>query len=596
MKQTFSNANSAADKDMESRIRIEETRMLYSSMSFSMLATVVVSLIMYVIMYRHAVSVISLTIWFVVMVVSMLMRSWDTYRFLKTSSEDQKNEIWVSRFLVGTVFAGFWWGLLLWMGYSEENEYQTLIVVCVIGIVSGSLSTLSYRWSTIVSFLLPALLLLEFRLIYDEGDFSNILSYLLAVFIVFALLTSRRIYKNLNQNIRLQIEAGYREQSLREAKNDAEKANVAKSKFLSNMSHELRTPLHAVLGYAQLLEHDDKLSEKQSNNVREIDNAGKLLLDLVNQILDLARLEEGGLKITMSLIPLEELMKECKSLVQPFADEKNIQIQIPETNIYVHADYTRLKQAILNLLTNGIKYNHDYGSVTISCKLLDGNRVKIAVADSGTGIPIDMQQHLFQPFNRLGQESDTDGTGIGLSIARQLIEMMNGEICVESDIGEGSIFSIELDGEILVNGIEQTDENNLVSKSPSKPSQKKRNGRILVIEDNAPNLKLILYQIDMLGYVADFATDGDEALYMFRKNKYGLVITDCNMPNMSGYEFSQSIRNKENSNVPVIALTADAFPESEEKCLAAGMNARLVKPVDIEDLKAAIEKWLIDVE
>jgi signal transduction histidine kinase/ActR/RegA family two-component response regulator len=578
---------------MESRIELEEIRMLYGSMMFSMLATFAVSLIMFLVLYSHVKSTEYLSLWFAVMVASILLRSWDTHRFIRSSSEEQARMTWGTRFLIGSSFAGFWWGMLSWLGYSVENEYQTLIVVCIVGVAGGSLATLSYRWHTIVFFLMPALLILELRLVFENNEFFKVVSYLLAVFILFTLSTSRRAYKNSNQNIRLRIEADFKEEALRAAKNEAEQANKAKSIFLSNMSHELRTPLNAILGYTQLLEHDQSLTIKQQDNIKEINKASELLLELVNQILDLSRIEEGNLKVSIEPVAIDTILRECKSLVQPLADKNRIHLDfITDFRGHAKADHTRLKQVILNLLSNAIKYNHPNGMVTVRCFNVAENRIRIEVRDNGSGIPENMLSTLFEPFNRLELNTrKIEGTGIGLTISKKLTEMMDGTISVQSEIGQGSTFWIELEGSrddiqiqqygILNPADEINIERNDVADSP----------RILIVEDNPSNLKLISSQLSALGYKADLASNGKEALKMALGHEYSMIITDCNMPIMDGYELTTEIR-KSNSRVPVIALTADAFPEREQQCLTAGMNDRLVKPISLHQLDNVLEKWL----
>ena len=196
MKKKDQPADSESNQAMESRIQLEEIRMLHGSMMFSMLATFAVSLIMYLVMFGHADSTVYLSLWFAVMVASILLRSWDSYCFNRASANEQAKESWSTRFLAGCTFAGFWWGMLAWLGYSAENEYQTLIVVCIVGVAGGSLATLSYRWKTIAFFLMPALISLEIRLILEDKAFFEVVSYLLAVYILFTLSTSRRAYKN----------------------------------------------------------------------------------------------------------------------------------------------------------------------------------------------------------------------------------------------------------------------------------------------------------------------------------------------------------------------------------------------------------------
>jgi len=587
-------AEPGSSRAMESRIQLEEIRMLYGSMMFSMLATFMVSLIMYLVLLGHANSDEYLSVWFGVMVASILLRSWDTFRFTGSTPEEQRRRSWGARFLAGSTFAGFWWGMLSWLGYSAENEYQTLIVVCIVGVAGGSLSTLSYRWHTIVFFLMPALLLLELRLVFETNDFFQVVSYLLAVFILFTLSTSRRAYKNSNQNIRLRIEAAFRQDALTAAKNEAEQANEAKSIFLSNMSHELRTPLNAIIGYTQLLQHDDSLKKGQQDNIKEINVAGGLLLELVNQVLDLASIEEGSLKLSMEPVALRSLVQECASLVQPLADKNHIRLDCATGyGGHVIADHTRLKQVMLNLLSNAIKYNHAFGSVEVRCLPAGNNRVRIEVRDSGRGIPPDKLCSLFEPFNRLEVNTKKiEGTGIGLAISKKLTEMMKGTIDVESEIGRGSTFRVELAACV------DNKARGSIAAEPARPcnreidhGKQKQAQKILVVEDNPTNLKLISSQLSSLGYSTDLACNGNEALEMARSRNYALVLTDCNMPVMDGYELTAELRRNDDLT-PVIALTADAFPEREQECLAAGMNGRMIKPVSLQQLDSMLEKWL----
>ena len=592
MKQSSSSESEQLDQAMESHVQLEEIRMLYGSMLFSMLATFAVSLIMFLVMRGHADSPQHLSLWFTVMVVSILLRSWDTYVFHHTSVEKQRKKSWGLRFLLGSSFAGFWWGMLSWLGYSAENEYQTLIVICTIGVVGGSFITLSYRWQTTVMFVMPALILLELRLVFDDNEFFDVISFLIGVFILFTLSASRRAHKHSNQNIRLRIEADIREAALETAKTDAEQANEAKSLFLSNMSHELRTPLNAILGYTQLLRHDHSLSSQQQDNIKEIDEASKLLLELVNQVLDLSSIEEGKLSVSIENIPLETVLLECKALIQPMADQNHIRLDfITDCAAYVKADHTRLKQVILNLLSNAIKYNHDNSMVTVRCHYAAKNRIRIMVEDNGFGIPQDRLHSLFEPFTRIETNpKKVEGTGIGLAIAKKLTEMMNGTLNVQSELGQGSTFWIELQssksGENSNQSMAQRD---LFATFDGSKTVKSR--KVLIVEDNPSHLKLISNQLRTLGYKADLASNGKEGLNMLRNHDYALVLTDCNMPIMDGYEFAIEIR-KEDSQIPIIALTADAYPEREHECLSAGMNDRIIKPVNLQQLENTLQKWI----
>ena len=581
---------------MESRIVLEEIRMLYGSMPFSVSATLAVGLIIYLALYAHADSLRSLHIWFGGLVAITLLRGWCTWLFNHSTAEAQNREIWGTRFIFGSTVSGFWWGMLPWLGYSSENEYLILIVVCIVGVAGGSLATLSYRWQSIASFLLPLLVLLEIRLVLEGSNYTNVVALLLAAFILFSLSTARRVYRNSNQNIRLRIEADYREDALRKAKDEAEQANKAKSQFLSSMSHELRTPLNAILGYAQLLEYDNSLPQNQLSNLREISSAGRLLLELVNQILDLAKIEEGSINIFIEQVKLEDVFTECKSLIKPLASEYNILLDF-DTRVhgYARADHTRLKQVVLNLLSNAIKYNRPNGTVTLRCSFIQDKRVRIEIEDTGTGIPRHKIDNLFKPFDRLDVDSrEIDGTGIGLSISKQLTEMMGGVLSVQSEPDRGSLFWIELEGsatEPADRVAEASSPYNATTRGNGETLPKRK---ILVVEDNPANLKLIANQLRTLGYKTDLASNGREALKMFHENGYALVLSDCNMPIMDGYKLAAEIRASGDTRTPIIALTADAFPEREKECRKAGMNDRIIKPVGLHTLRTTLERWLTD--
>ena len=252
-----------------------------------------------------------------------------------------------------------------------------------------------------------------------------------------------------NQLLRQDIAARERVQAeLTHAKAAAEKANLAKSVFLSNMSHELRTPLNAILGFAQLIETGaPRPTPRQMANLNQILQGGWYLLELINEILDLARIESGRLTLSREPVPLIEVMRECQTLIESQAQKQGIQTNfLPfDSTWFAHADRTRVKQVVINLLSNAIKYNREHGTVTVECTASTPERIRISIKDSGAGLPPEKLAQLFQPFNRLGQETGTqEGTGIGLVLTKQLVELMGGTIGVESTPGVGSVFWIEL--------------------------------------------------------------------------------------------------------------------------------------------------------
>ena len=386
------------------------------------------------------------------------------------------------------------------------------------------------------------------------------------------------------------------ESKLIDAMQQAERASQAKSDFLSSMSHELRTPLNAILGFAQLFTYDRGLSEQHLANANEINRAGKHLLSLIDQILDLSRIESGEADMSLEPVSLERVFIDCVAWVRPLAQERGINIECDLSQfaaINVHADSIRLKQVFLNLLSNAVKYNRDGGLVEVISNAVD-DQLRIGIRDSGAGISPEKLKELFQPFNRLGAEfSGIEGSGIGLVISRQLIDLMKGALDIESEVGTGSTFWVSLQlatvqappvggaslDSHLVSGIREDDE--VV--------------RILVAEDNLINQELMTAQLRLLGYQADYSENGIQALAHWQQRSYHLLLTDIRMPEMNGYELVQEIRRLEpgdGSRTPIIAITANALAADVDKCFKAGVDDVIAKPVELEDLRTMLEKWL----
>ena len=387
------------------------------------------------------------------------------------------------------------------------------------------------------------------------------------------------------------------ETDLIEAKIIAEKASKSKTEFLSNMSHELRTPLNAILGFSQLFEYDQSLDEQRRSKARAINNAGKHLLNLINEILDLSRIETGNIELSMEAVSLEKVIKGSVAWVTDMAKSRGISIDFNPavySGVLVEADAIRLKQIFLNLLSNAVKYNRENGNIKIDCTLDKQGLARISITDTGNGISPDRIDELFKPFSRLGAEfSAIEGTGIGLVITRRLVDLMQGKLEVDSSPGNGSTFTVQFQSMLMSQSDIDDSIINFSSESTGIGDSIIDRPRILVAEDNLVNQELIAAQLDLLGYNADYAENGIQALELWKTGNCQLLLTDIRMPEMDGYELIGQIRALEadGNASPIIAATANAMESDVKQCLDAGANDMISKPFTLEALQLILEKW-----
>ncbi len=381
---------------------------------------------------------------------------------------------------------------------------------------------------------------------------------------------------------------------LKKSKHLAEKANLAKSNFLSNMSHELRTPLNAILGFAQLIEASNPPpTVNQKRNVDQILQAGWYLLNLINEILDLTLIESGKVSLAMEPVSLIDLLNECQTMIESQALSRNITLSFPTaaTPFKVNADQIRLKQILINLLSNAVKYNRENGKVTVTCFECSPRRLRICVEDTGEGLSPQNVSQLFQPFNRLGKETGPEeGTGIGLVMTKRLIELMGGNISVESVVGKGTVFWFDLE---MVTQHHVTFNRDLEQNSgallPAKAGAAKRT--LLYVEDNAANLMLVEEIIaSRSDIVLLSAGDGYKGIDLARLSQPDLILLDINLPGINGMEVLKILgKDPTTRNIPVIALSANAIPRDIEKGLRAGFFRYLTKPIKINEFLNALD-------
>ena len=384
---------------------------------------------------------------------------------------------------------------------------------------------------------------------------------------------------------------------LESAKSVAEQANLAKSDFLSSMSHELRSPLNAILGFAQLMESDSQPPTPfQKESIAQILVAGWHLLNLINEILDLAVIEAGTVSLSGESVSLEEVMLECRAMMEPQAHQRGISMTFPQFDnpCFVSSDRTRLKQILINLLSNAIKYNQVQGTVVVDYTAIAPDRIRINITDTGAGLRPEKLAQLFQPFNRLGQEAGgEEGTGIGLVVTKRLVELMGGAIGVDSTVGAGSVFWIELISaaapQLVIEGSEAA------AYAPPHVPHGARLRTLLCVEDNPANLKLVE---ELIARRPDLrlltAVNGNLGIELARASQPEMILMDVNLPDISGIEAMKILHEDPvTAHIPIVALSANAMPRDIRRGLEAGFFRYLTKPIKVSEfmdtLRMALE-------
>ncbi|SFG70317.1 protein-histidine pros-kinase [Duganella sp. CF458] len=386
------------------------------------------------------------------------------------------------------------------------------------------------------------------------------------------------------------------ERKLLEQKLELEQASKAKDRFLASMSHELRTPLNAILGFGQLLQNE-KLPLSQPQRYAFAGNivqAGQHLLHLINETLDLAKIEVGAVTLSLEPVALDDLLREASKMIEAMADARQVTVYLSEPGgLCVKADRIRLRQIVLNLLTNAVKYNSKGGHVWVTCGQGDVGRVWLAVRDDGPGLSGEQLAGLFQPFNRLGQEGGSEeGSGIGLVLSRRLAELMNATISVTSSVGQGSTFAVEMEATEPQQSARPGSEEGAATPAAVRGHHSKP--ILLYVEDNPANLRLVQEIVKLhLDLELLSATDGITGVAMAREYLPTVILMDMNLPGISGREAQRRLRqDAATREIPVVALSANAMPLDVQAALEAGFFRYLTKPLNINDFLEVVGEAL----
>ena len=419
---------------------------------------------------------------------------------------------------------------------------------------------------------------------YNATTFYNRDRTLQGVFGVARDVTERKRFEQALQETNVEMEI---------AKSAAEKANLAKSDFLSGMSHELRSPLNAILGFAQLMgTASPPPSDDQRESITQILQAGWHLLTLINEILDLSVVESGKVALSLAPVDLSEVLSECQAMMEAQAQQRGILMRIPqfERPSFVWADQTRLKQIVINLLSNAIKYNQPSGQVTVDYCVISADRIRISFKDTGAGLTPEKIAQLFQPFNRLGQEAGSvAGTGIGLVVTKQLVELLGGVLGVDSAVGEGSVFWVELLSTPAPT-LKLTGQEHASPKLPIRPIDAPQK-TLLYIEDNPANMKLVERLIERRTDIKLLkAVDGSLGIALARLSLPDVILMDINLPGISGIDALKALREDvATAHIPVVAISANAMTRDIEVGRQLGFFRYLTKPIVVEEFMTTLD-------
>ncbi|MBS1214776.1 MAG: hpt domain protein [Proteobacteria bacterium] len=602
----------APDQTFDSEVQAELVALVYRQTPFTLAMAVVFSTALWAVLAPFSDPVIAIG-WFLANNLVSLGRYALIRAFRRASPGPEALKPWIHRFVFGTLLAGIVWGMLGTVLFPPHgNPYQPVIITGIVGIAAVGLFSLSGMFPAYPALAVPLIVPGAIHLATSGIADQEVAATTVMLFLLIAVANAWRNQKNTTEMLRLRFRLAHAVEESERAKQVAEAASRAKSEFLATMSHEIRTPMNGVLGMTQLL-RDTVFDTRQRHYLDTIYKSGQHLLALINDILDFSKIEAGRFELDRHDFDLSRVVSEVTDLLGERAQQKGLTftLEIDEAvPRLVRGDSGRLKQVLTNLIGNAIKFTQkgsirvrlrpgagaDEGSARAAATVSatpNGTSLRFDIADTGIGIAAADQERIFEAFSQADSSHARKygGTGLGLPISRQLVDLMGGTLTLESEPGRGSTFSF------VVHFDAARGEPATGSSRPNASDLPRLQGQVLLVEDNPINLVVARAMLKSFGLQTIEAHDGEEAMRKMAHGHFDLILMDCQLPGVDGYEATRRIRQGETaandaSHVPIVALTANAIQGDRERCIAAGMDDYLAKPFRKEDLHAVVARWL----